>query len=113
MTHGEKVAHLLSELKAKNVAQFTIAPPMFRLLWALGIEIPPPFFIHFFPLMFLGAVVGGSVTAVSMWLTMRHGAALVPCTVLGVLSGLITAACYRWKAASLKLPDWKNYGISN
>jgi hypothetical protein len=37
---------------------------MFRTLWALGVEVPPPFFIHFFPLALLGGVPFGAGMAV-------------------------------------------------
>ena len=67
MTQSEKVAHLISELKAKGINQYTTAPPMFRALWAFGVDVPPPFFIHFFPLALLVGLPFGAAMAVFFW----------------------------------------------
>jgi hypothetical protein len=121
MTHREKVALVRSDLKRRGVNRFTIAPPMFRLLWALGIELPPPFFIPFLPLAVLLGVPFGTVMAVGIYLCARHF--LLPSfiavsfiagvfVVAGASFGLITGGYFRWKAKSLNLPTWERYGTS-
>ena len=47
MTHRQKVDHLIEELGRQGVGTYAVAPPLFRLLWALGLEVPPPFFLGF------------------------------------------------------------------
>jgi hypothetical protein len=112
MTHSEKVARLVSGLRAKGINQYTTAPPMFRTLWALGVEVPPPFSIHFFPLALLGGLPFGAGMAVFFWLYgLPH--LLVPSTIGGALFGLTMSGYFRWKAKALKLPTWESYGISN
>jgi hypothetical protein len=110
LTHREKVDLLLSDLEAKGVGQHTIAPPMFRTLWALGVEIPPPFFIHFLPLSFLFAVGWGIPFGLFYWLMARRNV-LLPCTIGAIFFGVFVASYCRWKASSLKLPEWKDYGV--
>lgn len=47
MTHDEKVAFLLDDLARKGIGRYTVAPPIYRLLWRLGIEVKPPLFASF------------------------------------------------------------------
>lgn len=53
VTHCQKADHLIAELGQEGVGPYTVAPPLFRLLWALGLEVPPPLFLGFFPLSVL------------------------------------------------------------
>jgi hypothetical protein len=52
VTHREKLDRLLPELEARGVGQYTIAPPVFRLFWSIGLEIAPPLFMAFYRLHF-------------------------------------------------------------
>jgi uncharacterized membrane protein YfcA len=111
MTHREKVDHLIAYLGNEGVHPYTVAPPLFRLLWALGINVPPPFFLGFFTLLlFMGGLFG---TGVYMWLALAwhlpRELAVVTSTSAGLFFGLILAAYYRWKAAQLQLPPWDSY----
>jgi hypothetical protein len=47
MTHDEKVAYLLRDLGGREICPSTIAPPMYRQLWHLGLEVRPPHFASF------------------------------------------------------------------
>ncbi len=47
MTHQQKVDCLIEELGQQGVSSYTAAPPLFRLFWALGFKVPPPFFLGF------------------------------------------------------------------
>ncbi len=118
MTHREKVNHLMSDLRAKGVSEYTTAPPIFRCLWSLGIQVPPPFFIRFFPLAFFGGLAFAIPMSVFFWfflffLRMRrtYWDVLLACAVGGLFSGLAIAAFFRWKSRKLKLPAWENYGL--
>jgi len=116
MTHSEKVAHLTSELSAKGVKKLTIAPPIFRLLWALGIEIPPPLFLGFFPLailMGLAACLGMSVVYLLSGLPRVPLRAVFFGVAFGLIVGSYLRLYYRWKAKTLNLPRWEDYGSSN
>jgi hypothetical protein len=100
----------MSELEATGVSQYTIVPPVFRLFWAIGIEIPPPLFMGFLPLAFLLGLMWGTAMCIIMSLILGRYAAL-PFAIGGIPFGLFTAAYFRWKANSLKLPEWKDYGL--
>jgi uncharacterized membrane-anchored protein YitT (DUF2179 family) len=116
MTHREKVARLVQELTQKGVNQYSTAPPLFRFLWATGLEIPPPFFIRFVPLMLFMAVSFGIFAGLFMWLLTRWTfnipteSLIVVAAAGGLLFGLFMAAYSRWKARRLGLPTWSEYG---
>ena len=120
VTHREKVDHLLSELTAKGIGQYTIAPPMFRMFWKLGIEIPPPFFIPFLPLALLFGLPFGAAMAIFFWLSdlwlSRGWSEEVFFVILigsGAAFGLTLSAYCRLQASRLRLNRWNNYGNSN
>ena len=60
MTHREKIDHLLDEMARRGVGKYIVAPPLYRLLWRVGLEVPPPLFQGFFSLF----LVWGTVTFV-------------------------------------------------
>ncbi len=114
MTHDEKVAFLLKELGQKGISQYTTAPPLYRLLWRLGIKVKPPFFVSFW---FLAVTMGGYFGVfwgIFMWFVFWQqrlpvSVALESAVFAGVLFGLSMAAYYRWRAGKLGLPRWEDY----
>jgi hypothetical protein len=101
----------MHDLAQRGVGAFTVAPPFFRLLWALGVELPPPLFLGFITLT---VVMGGFFAAswgVLMWLAWQLSAPAVAAAAggAGLLFGLSMAVYYRVKAAELGLPSWSDY----
>ena len=118
MTHQDKVDHLIEELGQQGIGPYTVAPPLFRLLWRLGLEVPPPFFLGFRQLTLLLGISFGVLWGAIMWLWVWRELGLVgslavgvPSTVLaGLLFGVIMALFFRWRAGRLELPSsWKDY----
>jgi hypothetical protein len=123
ITHRQKVDHLIAELGQQGVGPYTVAPPLFRLLWGLGLEVPPPFFLGFFSLTVLMGTIFGVIWTplwgAGMWLWVWQGQVPAGFAILmsvmaglfaGVLFGLAMAGFSRWKAAQLGLPSsWEDY----
>lgn len=123
MTHQQKVEHLIEELGHQGVGSYTVAPPLFRLLWTLGLEIPPPFFLGFRELaLLMGTFFGvleGLLWGIGMWLWVWQGeipaAVAVAITLFeamfaGLFFGLVMAWYGRWKAERLGLQSsWEDY----
>src|SRR5690349_21274408 len=114
MTHQQKVDLLIADLREQGVSPFTTAPPLFRLLWALGLDVPPPLFLGFLTLTLVMGTFFGGVWGALMWLLewgLRvPGAMTVPtAAAAGLFFGLSMAAYFRWKAARLGLPRWESY----
>jgi len=120
MNHRKKVDGLIAELEKRGISGQTVAPPLFRLLWKYGIDIPPPLFMSFCgnaALMgILFAIPFGALAAafiVPMWFLMPEKTLAIPAlfaTLLaGFLFGLAMATYNRYKAKHLQLPAWDKY----
>jgi hypothetical protein len=115
MTHREKVDRLIVEMQSKGVNPYTAAPPVFRLLWSMGIEVPPPHFLSFMTITLVMGTFFGVFWGGLMWLLLwRNSEApgifnvTVP-ALAGLFFGLAMAWLLRRKAARLQLPAWKDY----
>lgn len=123
MPHRQKVQRLIEELGQQGVGSYTVAPPLFRLLWALGLETPPPFFLGFAKLAALMGITFGALWGVMwgvfMWLSLWQGAipaiVAVSMTILaavfaGLIFGVVMAWFMRRTAGQLDLPSsWEDY----
>jgi hypothetical protein len=111
-THRQKVERLVADLRKQGVSRHTVAPPLFRLLWALGLAVPPPLFLGPVTLTLLMGGFFGAVWGALMWLLLWHlplGRVVASAALAGLIFGLLMAAYYRWKAAQLRLPPWGRY----
>jgi hypothetical protein len=113
MTHDEKVTLLLDDLGHRGINRYTIAPPLYRLLWRLGIELKPPHFASFWSLVAITGVGYGVLLAVIMWAFVwqsRPVSVVIGTAALAaVLFGLFMGAYYRMQARKLGLSRWENY----
>jgi hypothetical protein len=115
MTHRQKVDRHVAESKKVGVPPSTAAPPLFRLLWAPRVEVPPPLFLGFFPLfLVMGGFVGvvwGALSWLLLWqfLLMSVMDVISAAVAVGLLFGLWVAVYYRWKAKKMGLPTWDCY----
>ena len=112
MTHDEKVAFLLDDLGRRGLNRYTIAPPLYRLLWRLGLKINPPLFASFWSLALLMGVGYGAILGLIMWplLSWQQNSpasgVFATAALAAVLFGLFMAVYYRWRAERLGLPRW-------
>jgi hypothetical protein len=115
MTHEQKIEYLLKDLGQRGVGKYTIAPPLYRLLWGLGIEAKPPHFAGFWLLTVVMGLFFGIFWGVVMWLMLWRGQdmpvalAVVTAAIAGLFFGLSMACYYRWRARKLALPAWEDY----
>jgi hypothetical protein len=119
MTHREKVAYLLRDLSQRGISKYTTAPPLYRLLWRLGLEVPPPHFASFGSLALLMGGFFGTMFGLSVWLTMWRSMPVDRALALGLAVGLLSgiafgilmAISYRVRAMGLALPRWEDYPL--
>ena len=112
MNYSPKLNSALATLAATGIWRRNYAPPLHRLLWRVGLLLPPPHFASFglnFPLFAAGfGVLWGVVMWFLVWSRqgMSGGAAAGSAGVAGALFGLIMAAYYRHGARKHNLPPW-------
>ena len=115
MKHEEKVAQYLADFAARNNGKKAIVPPLYRLAWKLGINIPPPNCLGFWPQAFVTGIYFATVWGLVMWFWVwrRQGypvlAAFIASLAAGFLFGVSMACLNRWKAKKLNLPAWSDY----
>ena len=116
MNHAEKLQRMFEELTRRGVGAWTCAPPIYRLLWGVGIPIPPPHLSTFWFLfafqgtcmaligsMLTGAVFRALSVPLPHWLLLRY------VVFVGGFYGLFMAGYYRRQARKLRLPLWEDY----
>jgi len=115
MTHREKLELMYRHFDALGISRSTSAPPAWRLLWKMGLEVPPPLFAPFLPM----ALATGGFFALGwgliMWLgfwasrDMPVSIAVLSSLAAGALFGLVMAGIYRHLARRHGLPSWAEY----
>ncbi len=126
MTNDEKITYYLRDMRQKGVRSWTAAPPIYRLLWRLGIKVRPPlfasfrslfwrwaiFYLCFFLLVWWGQGIswGQGSSHFWWWEGGNHSiSGLVGCGVGAAICGLVIPAIIRRKARKLALPRWEDY----
>jgi hypothetical protein len=113
MTQSSKLDSYKQHMAAQGVGESTAFPPGWRLLWSVGLQVPPPLFLSFFPLATVTGGIFGPVFGFTVWLLQNRGAREMPvehglsvALVAGVGFGLAMAAYYRHMARKHRLGSW-------
>jgi hypothetical protein len=112
MNYPSKLSSALAILAATGMSRSSYEPPLYRLLWRVGLFLPPPHFASFgFNFVFMAASFGtlwGAIMWVLVWSWLGGSgvAAAIAAAAAGVLFGLTMAAYYRYGARKHKLPLW-------
>lgn len=117
MSHTQKIGMMFDDLPRRGIGRWTFAPPLYRALWKLGVEIPPPHFSTFsFLFSFQGGIFG--VWCVLLMSLVPHLLPLERLSFPSVLLASLAAGCffgfcmacyYRAQAKRHRLPLWRNY----
>jgi predicted membrane protein len=104
----------LNLLAATGMWRSNYAPPLLRMLWMCGIDVPPP---HFVPFR-VNAVMFGATFAVAFGAVKRliEGpdiarslfAVLLELVVVGALFGLLMAGLFERGKQKFRLPLWRD-----
>jgi len=115
MTHSEKVEAARRQLTGSGVAESNWAPPLWKLMWWMGLEVPPPPFLGFWR----NALLMGGLCAASFWGLMWFGlwsrqgmpawTAVLLAVAGGSLFGVFMALYHRRMARKHRLPAWSDY----
>ena len=116
MDEAEKRQRMAEHLATLGIKRSTYAPPFYRLLWRLGIDLPPPLFSGFFAIALPGGAFFGAAWGLCFWVFARLVRLPIPDLFIGVaalacgaLFGLVMALLVRLEARRLGLPRWSDY----
>jgi hypothetical protein len=107
MTFEDRRRRALAMLEDRGIAGWAAAPPPYRLLWRLGVRVPPPHFASLavnaalMTVMVLPILVVVFALNASPW-----GAALWDVVSSAVVGGCCGAVAYRKEAERHGLPSW-------
>lgn len=108
-THRGKVDGHIAEMSQLGIPSWVAAPLPFEWLWSAGIELPPPLFLGFLPMLLIATVPATIVWLFPLAFLVPPAIALVLAAWGGLIFGLVVAGCYRYRARDLALPAWENY----
>lgn len=110
-----RLRQALALLETKGLGKNNYAPPLFRLLWRLGVKAPPPHMAGFAFNSLLMGTFFGVLWGLFMWLLLwgRQGVPLVVgavgALVAGTLFGLAMAWYLRYSARKHAIPRWRDF----
>jgi hypothetical protein len=110
LNFDEKLKAALQRLSERGMWRSNYAPVLYRLLWDVGVELPPPHFAGFVP----NFVVMSGSSSLMFGLIGWHGdasiaSAIVSAIFFGSLFGLAMALYYRADARAHDLPPWSEF----
>ncbi len=110
-----RLQQALTLLEAKGVRKSTCAPPLFRLLWKLGVKVPPPHMAGFaFNSLLMGGFFG-VFWSLLMWLMLwsRQGMPLAIVATVALLAGALFGLTMAWylhyHARKYAIPRWRDF----
>lgn len=114
-SHRQKVDRLIRDMRDRGISEYDAAPPIYRLLWKIGIKVRPPYFQPFFTIFLFQGLGFGLVFGGLMWLVLWRasgipaGIAIIAALVAGLAFGLSMAFHFKQQARKLNLPSWRRY----
>ncbi len=108
----EDIQSYISQLEKQGVKANTAAPPLFRLMWSLGVYMRPPLNQSFLVNTLFMGIYFGILWGLFMWFiqwrkwNMNVISALAYAGGAGLLFGIAMAIYYRRKSRSLNVPMW-------
>lgn len=115
MTHQEKLEEMYRHMSLLGISKSIAAPPAWRLLWCLGVAVPPPLFIPLVPCALATGSFFGLSWGLLMWALfwsrqgMPAAAMAASALVAGALFGLTMATYFRYLSRKHGLPKWSDY----
>ena len=113
MTQSSKLDRYVQQMADAGVGKSTAFPPLWRLLWRIGIQAPPPIFLGFFPLALIFGGSFGVIFSGVTWLFQDFGLMRQPlmspplfALFAGIPYGLAMAYYHRGLAKQHNLGSW-------
>ena len=104
----------LKALASTGMYRSNYEPPLLRLMWRLGLNVPPPHLAPFWVNAIFSGVFFGIAWGVLMWFMswsrqgMSLAGALIAVAGTGVFFGATIAGCYAHGKRKYSLPSWND-----
>ena len=104
----------LKLLKESGIRESNYCPPLLRLLWRFGFQVPPPHFASFASVAAFAGVFFAVAWGTIVWFVMWRSAATPPMVAVfgaaaaGTLFGLSMGAYYAYGRKKHGLPAWSS-----
>ncbi|MCW9474420.1 DUF6404 family protein [Klebsiella grimontii] len=114
MDFEERKQKALTIMADRRMWKSNYAPPMIRLLWWLGVKIPPPPFASFWQILVLMAVWFSVAYGLLMYFQVWRIQGMNPLfacmlsVIAGFFFGLCMALFHLWRKKVNQLPEWKD-----
>jgi hypothetical protein len=108
----EDIQSYIEQLQKQGVKANTSAPPLFRLMWSLGVGVRPPLNQSFLMNTLFMGLYFGIFWGLFMWLFqwrkwhLSAFSAVMFAAGAGLLFGVTMATYYRWKSRRVNVPTW-------
>ncbi|WP_166213067.1 DUF6404 family protein [Cognatiluteimonas telluris] len=119
MTHDRKIEEYKRLMAEKGVGSATASPPLWQLLWSVGIPLPPPLYMGFLPLALFGGIFFGVVFGAFAWYMGNKGIRVMSfkqacdvALITGAFFGITVAWFTRRLARKLGLGSWSALGTA-
>ncbi|WP_166213122.1 DUF6404 family protein [Cognatiluteimonas telluris] len=119
MTHDRKIEEYKRLMAEKGVGPATASPPLWQLLWSMGIPLPPPLYMGFLPLALFGGTFFGVVFGAFAWYMGNKGIRTMSlkeagdvALIAGALFGITVSWFTRRLARKLGLGSWSALGTA-
>jgi hypothetical protein len=119
MTQDRKIEEYKRLMAEKGIGAATASPPLWQLLWSMGVPIPPPLYLGFLPLALVGGAFFGLVFGAFAWYmgnrgirTMSFDEACIVALATGAFFGISVAWLTRRLARKHRLGTWSALGTA-
>jgi Family of unknown function (DUF6404) len=115
MGNNQKRELAINYLVKLGIWKSNAVPPLLRLLWRFGLDVPPPHFGSFFRNALCLGVPFGIVYSLFMWLlmwrSMSMGATklLLTAALAATIFGVLMASYYLYSQRKFKIPLWEDF----
>ena len=116
MSFDLKRKQSLEVMARTGVSRSSYEPLAFRVLWRIGIAVPPPHFAPFLPIVLSIGMVFGVVWGALMWVILwahigiEWQRAFMTSGLAGLLFGSLMGLYYAYGRYKYKLPEWNSLG---